>query len=190
MKLLRAAAAAAIASWCVAVQTSASPTKFGFQSPVSFAGTGCRDTEAVVDWINNSSDLRVRFDRYSTSRQARVSCRFVIPIEVAPGYQISQLIVDWVDYVEGTGQLKRKFSFAGKSLQSWRTSHFNKPKGDDFTVRDYLRNDAFSISCGGQHHIGVRSELRAKGEKNFIALDNMDFAQHNGIIFKAKYKKC
>lgn len=192
LKLISTAAATTLLG--VAMSTSASAADVVFQNPVSFKGTGCPGFGSVEVVGANTPTLSVLFGGYdagkdATSGKSRSACSFAIPIKVLRGFQISHITVDWEGYVEGRGELKRKFFLAGNPWKPWQTNNFNKPNGNNFTVRDDLLHASFATGCnGGLYNMRINSQVRSKGGKSYIAVDSADL--NNRILFKIKFKKC
>jgi len=117
MKLLTTMTAAAVLALTMVSAVQARPAVY-FKNPVNWAGTGCNAGSISVSGANTAT-LSVLFDKYDAGRDAlsglrRSACSFSVPIKVPRGFQISHLTADWEGYVEGRGQLSRKYFLAGR----------------------------------------------------------------------------
>ena len=199
MKLLTTITAAAILGLSMASSVQAAPAVY-FKNPVSWAGTGCTAgssggiNNAVTVQGANSQTLSILFARFdagsnSVSGLMRSACSFVIPIKIPRGFQISRLTADWEGFVEGRGQLKRKFFLAGSPYTGWRTNNFNMPNGNNFTKRDNLYHASFSSQCnGGTFNLRINSQIRALTPSSYAAVDSADLK--NRILFRLQYLPC
>ena len=89
-----------------------------FNNPINWAGTGCKAGSVSVSGAK-TENLSILFDSYDAGKDAksglkRSACSFSIPIKIPTGYKISTLTADWEGYVEGIGELSRKYLLTGK----------------------------------------------------------------------------
>jgi len=193
MKLLTTITAAAILGLSMASSVQAAPAVH-FRNPVNWAGTGCPAGSSVSVSGANTATLSILFDSFdagsnSLSGLRRSACSFSIPITVPRGYQVSHLTADWEGFVEGRGQLKRKFFLAGKPYTSWRTNNFIKPSGGNFSKRDNLFHRSFATGCnGGVFNLRINSQIRAIGNRSYAAVDSADL--HNRLLFRLRFRRC
>ncbi len=164
-----------------------------FEYPLNFAGTGCPAGSANVTG-EGSNTLSILFDSYdagkdSTTGKKRVACSFAVPVHVPQGYQVSVLTADWQGFVEGKGELRRKYFFAGQPNVPWEVNSYNKPAGYDFTETDARLHSSLSFSaCGADKVIRINSSIRAKGSNSYMAVDTLDLK--NKVIFHLQWKTC
>jgi hypothetical protein len=164
-----------------------------FKSPLKFAGTGCPAGSASVTG-EGSDTLSILFDSYdagkdSTTGKKRVACSFAVPIHVPQGMQVSVLTADWQGFIEGKGELRRKYFFAGNPNVPWEVDTYNKPAGYNFTETDGRLHSSLSFSaCGADKIIRINSSIRAKGANSYMAVDTLDLK--NKVIFHLQWKTC
>jgi hypothetical protein len=164
-----------------------------FKYPLSFAGTGCPAGSASVTG-EGSDTLSILFDSYdagkdSTTGKKRVACSFAVPIHVPQGVQVSVLTADWQGFVEGKGELRRKYFFAGNPNRPWEVNTYNKPAGYNFTETDGRLHGSLSFSeCGEDKIIRINSSIRTKGANSYMAVDTLDLK--NKVIFHLQWKTC
>ncbi len=164
-----------------------------FKAPLNFAGTGCPANSTAVAG-ENTDTLSILFDSYdagkdSVSGKRRVACSFAVPVHVPSGLQVSVMTADWQGFVEGKGELRRKYFFAGQPNQPWEVSKFNKPAGYDFTETDAQLHGSLSFSeCGEDKMIRINSNIRAKGSNSYMAIDTLDLK--NKVVFKLQWRTC
>ena len=179
---------------CMTVAASASVDGFVFENPVAL-GTGCPGNRSAEIIGVNTSTLSIAFKEYdagkdATSGIARSACSFAIPMNISRGFQMSRIIVDWNIYVKGRGELKRKLFIAGGLWNNnWRSSVFNKPNGENITVRDDLIHDSLATDCnGGRFNMRINSQVRVKDERSYISVSPND--GHSRVTFRVELKKC
>jgi len=192
MKLLTTFIATAVLGLSMVSSVQARPAVY-FKNPVGWAGTGCKAGTATVIGANTNT-LSILFDSYdagkdSESGRKRTACSFAIPIKVPAGYQVSHLTADWEGYIEGKGQLSRKYFLAGRPFVSWKRNTYNKPNGGNFTKRDNLYHSTFRSSCrGGTFNLRINSQIRALGRHSYAAVDSLDLK--NRVLFKLRFRPC
>jgi len=190
--------AAITACCCFTMSAFANESGVTFGSPAgSFKGTGCHDQESQGFIAGaNTSKLTIQFEGYDAGKRrpslsglSRSSCYFSLPIIVPSGYRILQITTAWEGYVEGKGQLERKFYLSGAPWKGWMKNNLQNKRGKDFIVKDHLRHDSFTFDCnGGQYSMRIASHLKASGEKSYVVMDNQ--SDFNGITLTATFKKC
>ncbi|RTZ66844.1 MAG: DUF4360 domain-containing protein [Aquificaceae bacterium] len=195
MKILSTMIATTVLGFALTTSASAGDPVY-FKAPINFAGTGCpAGTIAVTG--ENTDTLTLLFDSYDAARPSseaasgrrRSSCNFAVPVHVPQGFQASILTVDWRGFVEGKGQLKRQYFFAGNPNAASITNNFNKPNGGDFYKRDGLTHGSVAFSrCGKDKILRINSSVRAKTNGSYIAVDTVDL--HNRVVFQLQWRRC
>ncbi len=192
MKLLTTMSAAAVLALTMVSAVQATPAVY-FKNPVNWAGTGCKAGSVSVTGANTAT-LSVLFDAYDAGRDSasglrRSACSFSVPIKVPRGFQISHLTADWEGYVEGRGQLSRKYFLAGRPYTSWKRNTYRKPAGGNFTKRDDIFHASLATGCnGGTYNLRINSQIRAMGRSSYAAVDSADL--HNKVKFLLSFKPC
>lgn len=192
MKLLTTIAAAAILGLSMASSVQAAPAVH-FKNPVNWAGTGCSAGSVSVSGANTAT-LSVLFDSFDAGKDSlsglrRSACSFSVPIKVPRGFQVSHLTADWEGYVEGRGQLKRKYFLAGRPYTSWKTNNYSMPAGGNFTKRDNIHHASLATGCnGGIYNLRINSQIRAMNSRSYAAVDSADL--HNRIRFLLRFRPC
>ncbi len=164
-----------------------------FKAPLDFAGTGCPAGSTAVAG-ENTDTLSILFGSYdagkdSVSGKKRVACSFAVPVHVPEGMQVSVMKADWQGFVEGKGELRRKYFFAGQPNEPWEVSTFNKPAGYSFTETDARLHGSLSFSeCGEDKVIRINSSIRARGSNSYMAVDTLDL--QNKVVFKLQWRQC
>ena len=164
-----------------------------FKAPLDFAGTGCPSGSTAVAG-ENTDTLSILFDSYdagkdSVSGKKRVACSFAVPVHVPEGMQVSVMKADWQGFVEGKGELRRKYFFAGQPNEPWEVSTFDQPAGYNFTETDARLHGSLSYSeCGEDKMIRINSSIRAKGSNSYMAVDTLDLK--NKVVFKLQWRAC
>ena len=164
-----------------------------FKKPVNWAGTGCKAGSTTV--IGVSSDtLRILFDSYEAGKESgsgkkRVACSFTVPIKVQRGFQVSHLTADWESYVEGKGQLSRKYYLEGRSYTGWKRNTYRNSGGGSFTKRDNIYHASFATACnGGTYNLRINSHVKAQGRNSYIAVDSRDV--RSNVLFRLHLRRC
>lgn len=192
MKILTTIIATAVLGLGMVSSVQASPAVY-FKNPVGWAGTGCKAGTATVIGAN-SDTLSILFDSYdagkdSESGKKRVACSFAVPIKVPAGFQISHLTADWEGYIEGKGQLSRKYFLAGNPYTGWKRNTYRKPNGGNFTNRDNIYHASFAPHCrGGQYNLRINSQIKAMGRHSYAAVDSVDLK--NKVLFRLRFRRC
>ena len=192
MKLLTTITAAAVLALGMTSAVQATPAVY-FKNPVNWAGTGCSAGSVSVSG-ENTATLSVLFDSYDAGRDSlsglrRSACSFSVPIKVPRGFQVSHLTADWEGYVEGKGQLSRKYFLAGRPYTSWKRNTYRKPAGGNFTKRDNIHHASFATGCnGGIYNLRINSQIRAMGRNSYAAVDSADL--HNRVTFLLRFRPC
>lgn len=169
-----------------------SPPVF-FTDAINWAGTGCKADSVSVSGENTSS-LSILFDSYDAGKDAasglnRSACSFSLQINVPLGSKVSQLTADWEVFVEGEGELKRKYFLAGQPETSWKNNTYDSPNGDNFTVRDEIDHDSLSTGCkGGQFNLRIDSQVKISKDDSYVAIDSTDL--HNKVKFLLRFEPC
>lgn len=164
-----------------------------FDNPVNWAGTGCKAGSVSVSGEKTNS-LSILFDAYDAGKNAisglkRSACSFSVPVNVPRGFRISLFTADWEGFVEGRGELSRKYFLAGQSGGLWKKNPYHKPSGDNFSVRDNINRDSFSTGCtGGQFNLRIESQIKTTDEDSYIAIDSADL--HNEITLLLYLEAC
>lgn len=164
-----------------------------FGSDINWAGTGCKAGSISVVGANTAS-LSILFDSYeagkgSTTGLNRVACSFSVPIKIPTGYKISLFTADWEGYVEGKGELSRKYFLAGQPYTPWKKNNYNKPDSDNFLVRDNINHDSLSSTCdGGAFNLRIDSQIKTIDENSYMTIDSSDL--HNKIKLLLRFKSC
>ena len=192
MKILTTIIATAVLGLGLASSVQARPAVY-FKNPINFAGTGCKAGSVSVSGAN-SATLSVLFDAYDAGKDSlsglrRSACSFSVPIKVPRGLQISHLTADWEGYVEGRGQLSRKYFLAGRPYNSWKRNTYRKPRGGNFTKRDNIYHASFATGCnGGTYNLRINSQIRAMGRNSYAAVDSADLK--NRIKLLLRFRPC
>ena len=192
MKLLTTIVATAVLGLGMVSSVQARPAVY-FKNPVGWAGTGCKAGSATVIGAN-SDTLSILFDSYeagkaSESGKKRVACSFAVPIKVPRGFQVSHLTADWESYVEGKGQLSRKYFLAGRPYTGWKRNTFRNSGGGNFTRRDNIYHASFATGCnGGTYNLRINSQVKAQGRNSYIAVDSLDLK--NKVLFRLHFRRC
>ena len=192
MKLLTTITAAAILGLSMAASVQAAPAVH-FKNPLNWAGTGCSAGSVSVSGANTAT-LSILFDSFdagsnSVSGLRRAGCSFSVPIKVPRGFQISHLTTDWEGFVEGRGQLRRKYFLAGNPYNGWKTNNFNMPSGGNFSKRDNIYHGSLATGCnGGVYNLRINSQMRAIGSNSYAAVDSADL--NNRVLFKLQFAPC
>ena len=192
MKILKTIAVASVLSFAAISSTYATPSVH-FENPIGWAGTGCKAGSVSVTGVNTST-LSVLFDSYDAGKNAlsglgRAGCSFSVPIRVPRGFQVSHVTADWQGFVEGKGQLRRKYFISGEPYIPWKTNNYNMPSGDNFLVTDDLYHSSFKMGCnGGVKTLRINSQIRAMTGSSYAAVDSTDLS--NKLIFKVLFAPC
>ncbi len=192
MKFLTTITAAAVLTLGMVSAVQATPAVY-FKNPVNWAGTGCSAGSVSVSGANTAT-LSVLFDSYDAGKDSlsglrRSACSFSVPIKVPRGFQVSHLTADWEGYVEGKGQLSRKYFLAGRPYTSWKRNTYRKPAGGNFTKRDNIHHASFATGCnGGIYNLRINSQIRAMGRNSYAAVDSADL--HNRVRFLLRFRPC
>ncbi len=192
MKLLTTITAATILGLGIVSSAQARPAVY-FKNPINWAGTGCKAGTVSVSGANTAT-LSVLFDSYDAGKDSlsglrRAACSFSVPIKVPRGFQISHLTADWEGYVEGRGQLSRKYFLAGSPYTSWKRNTYRKPRGGNFTKRDNILHASLATGChGGVYNIRINSQIRAMGRNSYAAVDSADLK--NRILLLLRFRPC
>ena len=192
MKLLTTITAAALLGLGIMSSAQAAPAVH-FKNPVNWAGTGCKAGSVSVSGANTAT-LSVLFDSYDAGKDSmsglkRAACSFSVPVKVPPGFQMSHLTADWEGYIDGKGQLSRKYFLAGRPYTSWKRNTYRKPNGGNFSKRDNLYHATFASGCnGGIFNLRINSQIRAMGRNSYAAVDSADL--HNKVKFRLRFRPC
>ena len=192
MKILTTIIATAVLGLGMVSSVQARPAVY-FKNPVGWAGTGCKAGSVSVIGANTNT-LSILFDAYdagkdSESGKKRVACSFAVPIKVPRGFQVSHLTTDWEGYIEGKGQLSRKYFLAGRPYTSWKRNTYRKPGGGNFTKRDNIYHASFATGCnGGTYNLRINSQIRALGRSSYAAVDSADLK--NKVKFLLRFRRC
>jgi len=192
MKVLTTITAAAVLALGMASSAQATPAVH-FKNPVNWAGTGCSAGSVSVSGANTAT-LSVLFDSYDAGKDSlsglrRSACSFSVPIKVPRGFQVSHLTADWEGFVEGRGQLSRKYFLAGSPYTSWKRNTYNRPAGGNFSKRDNIYHSTFATGCnGGVFNLRINSQIRAMGRNSYAAVDSADL--HNRVRFLLRFRPC
>ncbi|WP_020397058.1 DUF4360 domain-containing protein [Thiolinea disciformis] len=182
-------AAASLAFVALASQNvSATPNKNAvyFGKP-AIAGSGCKAGSTDYALTPDGQTLSILFDSYSAS-SGNKACNLAIPVHVPSGYQVSLLTADYRGFVQGAGDLRRSYFFAGSTGPSLVTPMTSKA-GKEYLQRDNMLSMTKVFSaCGKDVNLRINSRIVPKGYKSTISVDSLDLK--NGIIFQLKYKKC
>jgi hypothetical protein len=177
----------------IVMSASANSADVAFEMPTSFNGTGCPSTDSVAAVGAGTPTLSLLFGGFDSGKNAisglaRAACSFAIPIKVLRGFQVSHVTIDWEGFVQGQAELKRKFFLAGSEWMPWQINNFDKPDGDNFTLRDNLLHASFATGCdGGEYNLRVNSQIKTS-ENDYIAVDSADL--NNQILLKINFEKC
>lgn len=164
-----------------------------FNSPINWAGTGCKAGSVSISGSNTAS-LSILFDNYDAGKNSktgltRSACSFSIPIKIPSGYKITHLTADWEGYVEGKGEISRKYFLSGQAHTAWLKNIYYKPEGDNFMIRDKINQAALSSSCnGGIFNLRVDSQLKIIGDESYAAIDSTDL--HNKVQLSLQFRAC
>ena len=164
-----------------------------FNNPVNWAGTGCKAGSVSISGAKTAS-LSILFDSYDAGKDSksgltRSACSFSIPIKIPTGYKIAHLTADWEGYVEGKGELSRKYFLTGQPQTAWKKNAYHKPEGDNFTIRDNINQTSLSSTCnGGAFNLRVDSQLKTTGEDSYVAIDSTDL--HNKVQLSLRLRSC
>lgn len=197
MKALTALSfAVALVGMLAASTANAAPPVY-FKAPVQFRGTGCPNGGSVDVVGANTDTMTVLFGRYdagknSISRLNRAACSFAVPVHVPKGWQVSVMTADWMGFVQGRGQLSRRYFFAGSPLSGVnKTDSFNSRVGEDFVKRDGLLHTSYTSGCSPQGrdlNMRVNSSVRAITPASYMAVDTLDLK--NKVVFQLKWAPC
>lgn len=163
-----------------------------FKTPV-IAGNGCPIGSVSVTGINTAT-LNIVFDSYDAGKHAlsglsRAGCSFSIPIRVPSGYEISNITTEWQGFIEGKGQLKRKYFVLGEPYMPWKTNNYDIPSGDRFLVTDDFYHSSFKMGCnGGVKILRINSQIKAMKKNSYIAVASNDLT--NRLIFNVQFSPC
>ncbi|MCW5198650.1 DUF4360 domain-containing protein [Desulfobulbus sp. F3] len=185
MKALKIALVSAAALF--ASQASAEVT---FNAPMQFAGTGCQPGSYSFSG-EGTNTLTVLFSAYdaakprdkAASKMENTACSFVVPVQVPPGFQVSNMTSDWRGFAEGSTQLFREYFFAGGRGPQKTSS----PRGN-YTESDNLMHATWSGCKGGTVPMRINSRVRAVGSPSYIAVDTVDL--QNQIVFRIVSRAC
>lgn len=150
-----------------------------FSNAIDWAGTGCKAGSVAISG-ENTATLSLLFDSYDAGKDSksglkRSACSFSLAIKVLSGYQISQLTTDWEGFVEGEGELGRKYFLAGQANTAWLNSSYKNNEGANFSKRDNINHESFSTDCnGGEYNLRIDSQIKAIDENSYIAVDSAD----------------
>jgi len=164
-----------------------------FNAPINWAGTGCKAGSVSVSGSNTNS-LSILFDAYDAGKDAksglsRSACSFSIPIQIPSAYTFKYLTADWEGYVEGKGEISRKYFLTGQTQTLWKRNAYNKPDGANFTIRDNINHTPLSSGCaGGLFNLRIESQLKTTGEDSYAAIDSTDL--HSKIKLKLHLRPC
>lgn len=186
MKSLQVAFASAV----FALFASQAGAQVTFQTPMQFAGTGCKP--GSYSFSGQGSDtLSVLFSGYdaakpnskAASKMENTACSFVVPVQVPKGFQVSTMTADWRGFAEGNTQLFREYFFAGQRGPQRATA----PRGN-YTERDNLMHASWSDCKGGIVPMRINSRVRAISQPSYIGLDSVDMK--NKVIFHFVSRAC
>ena len=180
--------AATLLTISATTSSSAAPSNntVHFKAP-AIAGSGCPSGSSDFAITPDGATLSILFDRY-IAESGNKSCNIAIPVHIPNGFQVSAMTADFRGFVEGRGELRRSYFFAGDRTPTIKTNLRNR-RGDDYTVRDNLMVMSESWSrCGEDVNMRINSRIRAHGRHSSISVDSLDLS--SGVVFHLKYRRC
>ncbi|MCK5902270.1 MAG: DUF4360 domain-containing protein [Cocleimonas sp.] len=157
-----------------------------FKAP-AIAGSGCPSGSSDFAITPDGSTLSILFDSYIAD-PGNKSCNIAVPVHVPNGFQVSTMTADFRGFIEGRGELRRSYFFAGDRTPVLKNKLYSK-HGDDYLVRDNLMTMTESWSaCGQDVNMRINSRIRTKGKRSSISVDSLDLT--NGVVFQLQYRKC
>lgn len=187
MKKLNTLIAATLLTIAATSSTAApSNNTVHFKAP-AIAGSGCPAGSSDFVITPDGSTLSILFDSY-IAEPGNKSCNIAIPVHIPNGFQVSTMTADFRGFIEGRGELRRSYFFAGDRTPTLKTKLRNR-HGDDYLVRDNLMHMTESWSrCGEDVNMRINSRIRTFGRHSSISVDSLDLT--NGVIFHLKYRRC
>jgi hypothetical protein len=157
-----------------------------FKAP-AIAGSGCPAGSSDFAITPDGSTLSILFDSY-IAEPGNKSCNLAVPVHVPNGFQVSTMTADFRGFIEGRGELRRSYFFAGGRTPTMKTKLYNR-YGDDYTVHDDLMIMSESWSrCGEDVNMRINSRIRTRSRGSSISVDSLDLS--SGVVFHLKYRRC
>jgi hypothetical protein len=157
-----------------------------FKSP-AIAGNGCPAGTSDFAITPDGATLSILFDSYIAD-PGNKSCNFAIPVHIPNGFQVSKMTADFRGFVEGRGELRRTYFFAGDQAPV-KVTKLRSRSGDDYTVHDNLVVMSRTWSrCGKDVNMRINSRIRTSNKHSSVSVDSLDLT--TGVVFHLQYRKC
>ena len=176
---------------------------FFFQSP-TFEGSGCPSDSVQIITASDFQTVSVLFSEYSAATSSkstfdRKSCNLAVPVDIAPGYSMGIVKVDYRGYVfapkkSSEADFMAEYFFAGIKGPVVK-EEYTKYQDDIYVSNDVGIASVVWSDCGSSTIFRINTSIMARKDSSddedvFITIDTTDMTVTNAFTYYVTTKKC